>query len=177
MKVSLICIICSMFYTIAYAHIVIDIDPTEMQRVAEILVENYLAHNLQTPPISTQSVIFSKVQKILLSIVQLFGITLSLVSANLLTSIFEPTIITPHQTMIVDKITSPSPRMCEHDFGCDRNVCWRNCDSSNAHKNSSVKSWCFTSPNTEAHDYQRCIYPHDCSPCWECVGACHTPRI
>lgn len=42
------------------AHIVIDIEPEEMQRIAEILVENYISHNI-TPQISTRSSVLLKI--------------------------------------------------------------------------------------------------------------------
>lgn len=172
-KISVVIILFTKMFT--SAHLVIDIEPEEMQRIAEVLVENYISHNLTPRTTSTRNIVFSHIKKISLGVVQLMGITLSLVSANLITSKFEP-VIESDATINNDNITVLKPS-CNRDFGCNRNVCWRACDadSSDNGKNKSL-SWCFTTPKPEARKYQQCIHSHDCSPCWECLGGCHSKR-
>lgn len=158
-------------------HISIDIEPEEMQRIAEILVENYMVHNLTPRPRIGTIALVSKIKKIALGVVQLIGITLSLVSANLITSKFER--IASPMTINNDNITAAIVEpmdICDRDFGCNRNVCWRACDSGTDYEKGDSHSWCFTTPDPETHNYQQCIYPHDCSPCWECLGSCHSKK-
>lgn len=184
LRISFIIIFSSMVLT--QAHIAIDIEPEEMQRIAEILVENYLTHNLSPHTTLTRNGFFLRIKKVSICAVQLIGITVSLVSANLLTSILDPFVVPPTTMAIasnVNNITAsaytPTPsQLCNREFGCDRNVCWRSCDAgSSVHlKNSThvMQSWCYTTPNQNARKYQQCIYPHDCSPCWECLGECNS---
>lgn len=148
-----------------------------MQRIAEILVENYISHNI-TPQISTRSSVLLKIKKIVVGLVQFIGITVSLVSANLLTSVFQPVNIPPAMTDIyIGNVSTYKPsQMCNWDYGCDRNVCWRTCDvGSSVHGKNNSQAFCYTTPRSDGHNFQQCIYPHDCSPCWECLGPCHLP--
>lgn len=61
----------------------------------------------------------------------------------------------------------PIVQMCEQDFGCHRNICWRTCYNK-VKKDTSV-SWCYTAPDKNVHKYQ-----HDCSGCCECLGPCNS---
>lgn len=174
LRVSLIFIL----FSITHAHLVIDIEPEEMQRIAEILVENYLANNLTPQTAVARNTVLSHIKKISFGIIQLFGITISLVSANLLTSLFEPTIVTPPEinSNSVNITNHETMEMCNRDFGCSENVCWRSCDAGSTNQiqnKNNQKSYCYTTPKPESHKYQQCIYAHDCSPCWECLGSCH----
>lgn len=66
--------------------------------------------------------------------------------------------------------------MCKGDYGCDRNVCWRSCDRTDAHGKNRTDSWCYTKSKPEAQQYHKCKFPHDCSPCWDCLGVCNIPK-
>lgn len=164
------CLIFAILCTCASTHIVIDIEPEELQRVAEILVQNYVDHNLGPIPTSTTKNILPLVIKFALHAMQLIGITITLVSANLITSMFEST----SESIIPDNITTtfkPS-EMCNRDFGCERNVCWRECGAANGKNNS----WCYTTQRPELYEYQQCLHSYECSPCWECLGPCHSQK-
>lgn len=79
-----------LFFVYAHAHIVIDIEPEELQRIGEILVESYL-QNQQQQQLSNA---VSWCKKITNGVIQLLGIMFTLVSANLLTTFFEPSVLT-----------------------------------------------------------------------------------
>lgn len=49
---------------------------------------------------------------------------LSLVGANLLTSVLEPFT----NTQMYKNTTLTPSQICKSDFGCDHNLCWRTCD-------------------------------------------------
>ena len=96
---------------------------------------------------------------------------MSLVNANLITKLFEPNELIP-QTFTNQNMTRNSIKpseLCNKDFGCDRNVCWRSCDVGSTDKNSESPSWCYTTSTPGCHVNRQCIYAHDCSPCWECA--------
>lgn len=177
MKVSVVFILFSLFFTYSHAHIVIDIEPDELQRVAEILVQSYLTRNLTPRTVLTRNIVFSCIKKVSSSAVQLFGIMMTLVGANLLTKIFEPSVISPQFLFADNNVTSILPdEFCKRDFGCDHNLCWRTCgDELGVHEKNKPQSWCYTAPKTELRNYQQCIHSHECSPCWECIGVCHAP--
>lgn len=175
-KLILLCILLSALYAPSKASIQIDMEPDELQE--------FLQGRLSGRPITTitprsSSVAAKHVKRLMLGLIQMVGIMLTLVGANLLTALFEPSLLLNGQC--VDKnvtvfLPSIAPsQLCEYDFGCDRNLCWRTCGagSDNNGKNDA-HSWCYTAAKTESHNYQQCIYSHDCSPCWECLGACHS---
>lgn len=180
MKVSIIFVCLIVFSSVisSQTSIVVDIEPEELQRVAEILVESYISHNL-SPQINRNAMrtnIFSIVKKVSLNIVQLVGIMLSLVGANLLTKMFEPSAAPQVLTNDISNsnITSFAPSETHfRDYGCDNNVCWRTCGEK-FEKSEKNKQWCYSSPKPELHKYQECIYLHECSPWWECLGICHS---
>lgn len=173
MKFAVVLCIFAAFYTITLAHIVLEMNPDELQRIAEILAENYLTHNLRPQPIT----ISAQFKKVSVYALQLLGVTISLVSANILSSaILDPP--SSPQMLITNNVTSIAPaQMCNRDFGCIRNVCWRACDESTGRKQNRTASWCWTTANTEARKYKQCIDHHDCSPCWECLGQCHSQKL
>lgn len=178
-KILIFFVVCLIICT--QSHISIDIDATELQSIGEVLVESYFHHNLIQRRISVPRTILSTAIKVLISVLQFIGVTGSLIAANIFTPWFQssPTTITPtnvnniktneqYNTAIV-----PS-KICPHDFGCDRNVCWRSCHTNE--KETNVKSWCYTRLNLKSNDYVECAHPHDCSPCWECLGVCHIEK-
>lgn len=179
MKVAIVFVSLIIFASVISSHpsIVIDIEHEELQRVAEILVESYISHNLtpQTSRNEMRNIIFSIVKKVTLNVVQLIGIMLSLVGANLLTRIFESSAVPQVLINDIDNITSFTPSETHfRDYGCDNNVCWRTCGDkfNNPEKN---KQWCYSSPTPESRKYHECLYLHECSPWWECIGICHSP--
>lgn len=187
MKVSTVFILILLInLTYCQTNIVLGIDPDDLQKIAELLVENYITHNVKPRYISTTSRVLAQLKKVSSSTLQLFGITMSLVGANLLTSVLDPkitptivgnsasTIFEPTHAPLVGNITSvASTEACEKFVGCDGNVCWRSCYTTN----NNTKSWCYTSPNPAIRDYHRCNHAHECSPCWECISACQTGQL
>lgn len=152
-------------------HLVINIEQDEMEHIAEILIESYLAHNVRQQPVSHRIVLLSIMKQAAFRVVQLFGITMSLVSANLITKMFETS--DEIQVPIVDNTvnaTNAKKAMCDRDFGCINNVCWRSCDNNEISIETDL--WCYSSPKPELRNYQPCAYSHDCSPCWDCISAC-----
>lgn len=163
-------------------NIVLDMNPDDLQKIAELLVESYITHNVKPRYMSTTSRVLAQLKKVSSSTLQFFGITMSLVGANLLTTILEPKITStqttivgnsssnkfePTHTPLVGNISSVSS--CEKFVGCDGNACWRSCYTTN-----NTNSWCYTSPNPAIRDYHRCNHAYECSPCWECLSACQT---
>lgn len=163
-------------YTICNGHITIDIEPEELQRMGEILVETYVQQQLT--PRSTSSVILSHGKKIACGIMQLIGILLTLVGANIATSRLDHFMI-PKSSVVnigaaVNVSTFTPSKMCKSDFGCDANVCWRTCDSELG-VGEENKSWCYTTPKKNEKKIQQCSHSYECSPCWDCLGPCSTP--
>lgn len=72
----------------ANALLSIDMDADELQNIGELLVETYSQHNLIRRVQSTRSVIFSKIKVFSYNLLQLIGVTLSLIAAN----VFSPLI-------------------------------------------------------------------------------------
>lgn len=150
------------------AHIAIDMDPIELQSIGEVLVESYFRNNLIQRSQSIGNSMLNVFQKCMCSLFQFIGITCSLVGANVLTLMLQQHFDTPST---VNGTIIP-PKMCNHDFGCDDNVCWRTCNE-NAN-DATGSAWCYTTPNTKQRKYQQCLHPSDCSGCWECLGHCNS---
>lgn len=137
--------------TICNGLITIDIEPDELQKMGEILVEAYVQQQLTHRSIS--SVMLSNGKKIVYATIQLIGLLLTLVGANLATTKLEHFMI-PSPSVVMNISASAGvptigPKMCKREFGCDRNACWRNCDSELGDgEKSKAKSWCFTTPKT-----------------------------
>lgn len=150
-------------------HILIDISPMELQSIGEVLVESYLHHNLIQRKPSIGNTMLSVVQKCACQLFQFIGITCSLVGANILTSMLQQSADAPTATTFNSSLV-PS-KLCNHDYGCDDNVCWRSCKSNG--KSTEDAAWCYSTPDPKLRKYQQCLYQHDCSPCWECLGTCN----
>lgn len=166
------------------SNIVINMSDSSLERLGEMLIENYITNNLAPRETSGNSFLW-KMIKFFICVTQLIGVTLSLIAANIFTPYFQSLYTNsdtiqstaPIKSVISfishsssGKNTSFSPStMCPHDFGCDRNLCWRTCHR--GHKNEKL-SWCYTSkPNSGK--YTQYIEMQECSPCWECFGSCH----
>lgn len=181
MKITIIFVFITAFCcSNIFANIVINIDPDELQNIAEILVQSYIDNNIARPRPSQQETLFVHFKKFTLYTLQMVGITTSLVSANLITLMFEstPTSSIPQQQYSPVNVTkttttkttaqpTPTTNMCSnHDFGCEENICWRTCGVGTGNKTT----WCYT--KARAGSYQHCVHSHDCSPCLECLGPC-----
>lgn len=169
------------FLTPCESMISIDIDPMELQSIGEVLVESYLHHNLIQKKIPMPQTILMKVLKYSSGVVQMLGVTASLIAANIFTPFFqfskEPTVDNALTLVRVnpknDTLSAPSQN-CPNDFGCERNICWISCDVKV--KNSTVKSWCYSSPAPQYRKHAICRHITDCSPCWKCLGVCNIPQ-
>lgn len=162
----------------AQAIISIDIDPDELQSIGEVLVESYLHHNLiQRKKTPTNSII-THTKKILCNMIQFSAITMSLVAANLLTASLQPLAMqqiaeSDNTTTAVKTVVNglkPSD-ICPYDFGCDDFLCWRTCDTKG--KQHDAYSWCYTAEKPKEHQFNHCVYSHECSPCWDCLSPCN----
>lgn len=171
--VCLILFVSVLIQTQTEAFISIDIETDELHQIGEILVANYLEQQRQS---LTTKKITSRCKGISKSILQLFGVTLSLVGANLLTMIFESGSNSSTLKYTTHNTTIHTPRTCKRDFGCDDNICWRSCPETGVLQNISSLSWCFASPKPKDNKFHRCDHNHDCSPCWPCMGACHSEQ-
>lgn len=156
----------------------IEMDDESLERLGEMLIENYISNNLM-PRETLRRSMWSKMSSFLVCVLQLIGVTVSLITANIFTPYFQTSLnskVIPQSPRTAIKILS-QPRynngtlspgnLCPNDFGCDRNLCWRSC-----HHENDQPSWCYTrKPDSRA--YAQCIEMSDCSPCWECLGHCH----
>lgn len=157
---------------LAFPQIVIDIDREELQRFGEILVENYFMRDVERGRFSSNS----QLRKVLIGVVQLMGITVSLVSASLITNSIQPYALSTPEDEIIPVSTQnntikPSD-ICKFDFGCDENLCWRTCDDGMKSNNS----WCYTAAIAGQLQNQLCTHSFQCSPCWDCIGSCFSSR-
>lgn len=164
------------------AHILIDIEPEELQRIGEILVESYLEQNLTLESLTTTAIAISRFKKLSFSFVQMFGIMMTLVGANLLTTQLDRILNTPIPVSAVENILKNSTDIhkqtenCENDFGCNKNLCWRTCKTNSTlsqHQQNEQQAWCYTTSNSKLNKTHQCIHPQECSPCWECISKCY----
>lgn len=173
-KFAVFLILPVLFFANMHAHFTIEIEPSELQSIGQVLVESYFHHNLIQRKPSIQNSILVHIKKCSLSFFQLVGITASLVGANILTPLFQEKFeftLTTTATQRANSTVAPS-KICPHDFGCDRNICWRTCNRSE--KENDVFTWCYTKSSPDSHKYVQCTHPHDCSACWDCLGRCHS---
>lgn len=163
----------TLFHRPADSYVTIQIEPDELQRFADIILQiggmqqHYQPIVIGPSTTTRNACILSSIKALSRGAFQMMGIMLTLVGANLLTSKLEPFVNQPQFSAM--NITSSKPtEMCKFDFGCDNNLCWRTCDGAN--KNSL--SWCYTTSKHKEPEFQTCKYSHDCSPCWDCLGNC-----
>lgn len=165
----------------AYGFITIQIEPENLQQIGEVIMQAYMQQQpivLQTPTTRCAH-ISSAAKKISRGIIQLLGIMMTLVGANLLTTKLESFVVVNQPEFSAKNITTPtiiqSDKCHEYDYGCDDNLCWRTCDVS-ADYEKSVENinqpWCYTSPNES--EFQPCNFSYECSPCWNCLSPCKT---
>lgn len=171
--------------------VTIEIDPSEFDRINDIL-QTYMPIPLTTST-RRRSAVFTLVKSILFGLMQLAGIMLTLVGANLLTTKLEPFAVSkPYmgtnavnstlpfaENRLVNSTgnnpvnTSMPSEDLNIDFGCDEFKCWRTCVITEGEK-SGEKSWCFTTPKPTEINYHRCIFMEECSSKWNCVHPCQT---
>lgn len=156
-KIFILLVLSSIFY--AKAHFTIEIEPTELQSIGQVLVESYFHHNLIQRQPTVVNNVFSQIKKFSLSTLQLLGITASFIGANILTPLlqekfqFALTTTVANTTQHTNNTNDPS-KICQHDFGCDRNICWRSCRKSE--KENDRFSWCYTKSSLDTHKYAHC---------------------
>lgn len=149
-----------------------------LERLGEMLIENYISNNLR-PRATLTRTMWRKMGGILEFVLQMIGVTASLIAANIFSPYFQTvfnlkeipqsprTAVTILSRVRYNNGTLTPGNLCPNDFGCDRNLCWRSC-----HHEDNQTSWCYTrKPDKRA--YAQCIEMADCSPCWECLGHCH----
>lgn len=160
--------------------IIIDIEPDEIPRFSEILVEKYLEQVILNA--TPQKNIAYLCKKASIAIIQLIGIMFTLVGANVLTEMINIAGKQQQQQQqyipIIDNVTDSLPtEKCVNDFGCNRNMCWRTCNVEST--DNEMFSWCFTKPPSKnVNNVQSCTDAKDCSPCWSCFSQCHTiPKV
>lgn len=179
MKVSLVIIfflIVSAILSHSNGHITIEIEPNDVHQLSDILQTFIENHHLPTRQRSSlKCVIYHGIKTMSSGIIQLIGIMLSLVGANLLTMKLE------HSMTSVNQIKSPTSMFvhgeeCKHDFGCTENICWRTCEESSNPSGKVDQKICFTSSHSNITNFQRCTYSYECSPCWSCSTPCTDGR-
>lgn len=182
----------------SFAHISLNIDVDDLEMVNE-----FFDGMINIRPNSVQCSALAMLKKVTYSLLQMAGILLTLVGSNMLTmklsgneqkpidpkliepkltvpKIIEPIITKQNIEPIYSKINVLDYIMCRNDFGCNRNLCWRECKMDNAivPKEAAVgkKAWCFTAPPKSGKEPQikhhKCEQSSDCSPCWPCVSQC-----
>lgn len=158
----------SLVNVLANAYITIDMEGEKFKQLGELLVESYIEQSL----ILSTSRLRGNCKKITQSIVQIGSIMFSLVGANLLTGVLQPSAIenTPieeNRSVSTRSIKFKPSEVCKGHFGCDQNICWKGCGN-------NTLSWCFTTRDSQK--IQVCTADIECSPCWDCLGHCHTPK-
>lgn len=138
MKIVKLFIIAVVIISLTYVNgsIVINMEPEEMHRFGEILVESYIRQQ-------SASTVVSRVTSFALGALQLCGIMFTLVGANLITSKLEFSILPSSSRNTVTNTTvlptiNPS-QLCENDYGCDVNMCWRTCSSEDSDSKDDVE--------------------------------------
>lgn len=207
-RVLFICLCISLLLIHSEGYISVNIDPEDLDHVTElfhaIVINQQPQSIIQIPK---HRVILSFIKKTICGIIQLFGVMITLVGANVISSkwvpdapmpvqlqrqseIFvqnqnnsnniqlkqsemcnQPKIIVQNQNKS-NNINLKHSEMCNIDFGCNKNVCWRSCNT-NVEYNGK-KLWCYTSSKYRAREFQHCVDANDCSLCWECIEPCHT---
>lgn len=155
-----------------HASITIDIEPEELQQLGEILVQSYLERGIHSIA-SVNNAVFT-CKKVSLAIIQLIGIMFTLVGANILTELLNNANKQRYGApLYIENVTNITPtRMCDNDFGCNRNMCWRTCNV-DLTGDEPMFSWCYTKPDESDKNLHSCQEANECSPCWSCFGPCH----
>lgn len=187
--ISIVILTQSLMLLHSEAFISINIEPDDFDAVSDflhqIMVNGRPVESVQS---DNQALIVRHVKKVVFSIIQMLGIMLTLIGANLITTMLDYPVPAPapnfvnhrpqisYQEKSVDNyskiIDIQHAEKCNIDFGCDRNVCWRSCNVNVSA--SEKKMWCYTAPDQRTFHHQKCDSTSDCSLCWECIEPCHT---
>lgn len=165
---------------IVEAHISIEIDPEDVDKIGDFF-ETIMFNRqqlLQTTNRSRCSII-RLTKKILCGAFQMFGIMVTLVSANLMTNKLSQIVVPVnlHEDVGVNLTSisnsiSNSDEICKSiEFGCNRGLCWRSCTVEKS-VDLNYNSWCFTAPQKSKNKFQQCENKLDCSACWNCSYPC-----
>lgn len=191
MRISIVFIILSTFLLInsSFTQFTIDITADDAERIGEIVSES-LTNLGVIQPFSPAAIICKHAKKVAVTLLQMTGLMITLVGANILTSIFDPNIIIHSEADIV-QVNPPKfeeidysveSEKCGDSYGCDNNKCWASCNATVFIHNFEektirpklVKSWCYTSPNPAINkNFKQCNHGKECSSCWSCLGACN----
>lgn len=168
----------TLFQRPTYCHVTIQIEPDDLQRFADILMQIGETQQHQTLFInratSRSACILSSLKGLSRGVFQMVGILLTLVGANLLTTKLEPFVGVKTQAQFTNITASKmmQPKICHHDYGCDENLCWRSCGGTPEEEERQM-SWCYTtSSKSDKTGYQKCTFSYECSPCWDCLSQC-----
>lgn len=173
------------------AHISINFDREDLDEIGDF-VDNHININPLRSVQSSRNIIIKKGKAFVLWIFQLAGVTAALVSSNVITTRLSldqavvpppppqchepkieisklPTQKTKFESKETDNISAKISELCQIDFGCHKNVCWRSCHTNNQSENL----WCYTSPTPNRREFYHCESSNDCFICWECIEPCH----
>lgn len=164
-----------------------------------IIINNHQPHPQLAVPV--KFMILSNLKKGIVASFHLVGVVIALVSASVISThvttnlVPVPVPVPVHQQEQPEfiQITDPTQRqqqqqqpeliqydsnifkkaeMCDIDYGCNRNACWRSCNRGD--KGNYPSLWCHTASNPRAREHHRCDDSKGCSSCWECIEPCHT---
>lgn len=163
-------LVVSYFFGAAHMQNVININDEDLQRLGENLIEYYFMRDLERSRMASNL----QCRTVLFGMIQFIGITVSLVSSNLITSVVQSTDSSLQEAIpaLTSNDTLKPSEMCKHDFGCDQNLCWRTCEDGT----NSNDSWCYTSAIYGQQQSQLCSHSFQCSPCWDCIGSCFASK-
>lgn len=159
------------FSTLIASHIEINIDPEDLDRVSDFVLSLNNQHAVIPLSVNYHHRISKFILKTAYGLSKLISIMLTLVGANILSAKFD--VIFPSVNFQSDQNNNDKTDSCMIDYGCIKNLCWRSCHGNMNKKNQSML-WCFTAPFSKAREFHSCTRLEDCSPCWECIEACHT---
>lgn len=168
-------------------HISIDIDPEDVDKIADFFetIISLNPHQQFLQPVArTRCCIIRLSKKIVSGVFQMFGIMITLVGANLLTTKLSQVMTSNSQSVVTEysykleeihknHTGTNQIEMCDskNDFGCNRGLCWRSC-TQEVFGGDDYESWCFSAPEKRAHKMHPCKNSLDCSGCWTCSYPC-----
>lgn len=167
------------------AHISIKIDPEDLGEVSDFILnlQNHREHHYDVVNSPTKCKLMQIVTKTMISIIQLVGFMMAMIGSNIITTKLSPLQaeqrqlqeVQPDLHALLNNISQINT--CNINFGCNKNVCWKTCYvAADVDDDENIKKqelWCYTSPNPKIQAYHQCVSHTECSPCWECLEACH----
>lgn len=160
-------------------------DAEDLDRIGDFFQEIININNPMLAPVPWNKKMVKFVKNGLFASIRLMGVTTALVGANVISSYLIPD---PGQPNRLIQDVGQQPRLqqsqinlsnfssitkhaeiCQIDFGCHKNICWRSCHTNIQEQNL----WCYTSPTPNAREFYHCDDANDCFICWECIEPCH----